>query len=1808
MLHTPETGKGDFLNPHAKSGFALALSLVLMAFLSLLIITLAALVGLQLRMQRAALSEVKAKQAARYAAFQALAQIQKSMGPDQRISANAMIFDDEISPEITFLENDNNYDWWSSPAKISREDAQRVDDPNISRNRHWVGVWDSRNAYAPKKIGRSQPRSDYAERTINSAVTWLVSGNTAAAGDGRREKHRHSPADNPEDGEYVKAVSRNSAGGDLKGHVYVPIVKMESGESGRASGMETRIAWWVSDESQKAPVNAVAPQELVELAKSAPYRMQSLPFYSGIHSISISDGRGYFSQKAFELDFDEESLDKIRGLDEIGDLDLLANRRDGNEAGASKSLFHDVAFNTKGILVNVRDGGLKKDLSLGLLRMDRGNEPEILGKDETVSPKYFPRPFGTAGYEYKTSAYPLLAQSMSKAPFSRRIPNADGRLLKGRGHIFGPQMYGREEDAFKNGSFEAASAVKIASEAFDDKYAWKDPGGPLWDQLRSYYNLRTEDSPNRGSIDARVQTDDRAGFKPIVKRFQVFYVPAFVDYGAGRYGLRLHIIPLLVLWNPFDAKISGDTYYAIRLSGSQFHQPGMFRFAIGYEDGTNHFQCLRDLRAEMIPSLSEKSVQTPNSYQGFFFPLSEKGTWNGSPAEELAKIQGTGSILDVDEFISKKTWFYSAPTKNGQKILPLGYGIIAPNEYGDTGNRENWHEIVAEGNLYPDFETAKKRAKNNGWSARAAAVPLYLNNLAVSINHGYFETSAAQTGLFKAQRNICAYRPLNSKIKFLGAQPSASGGTAKEPHSHSLTSDIHFMAYDPSGIDAGTAKIFAMQRIVNYLGNQLATDGSKNSNGPNGDIEGTGDKSMYERKKAMMLPLDEGGVLGGCFYLDVPHPEAEHAYKHGRSPHPVENDPELRNVLFDLNEISKYGIRDLYGTPPQSIGSYFIDMQDIVGLAPVDNRRPLASLPNQTPMHYAQMIYSPDYFASETSAASSVFRQERNPERYENLYLTVWIWNREGFKFRKFSAETESGEIGDTGLAPVPEAGPVLLHAEGKRFVTGQSRQSFPDPSIYFAPKQKDRSGEKNYHDGGMLKAFTDYASADRTALPESFREEYANVDGEESLGNTPEFRARYFINWLGINPRRHSQNRWKRYGGPGNDIADLAPQAVRGNFVDIKSGEFGYERLLHQALTTNGSPAPYGFVYSQPYAENKIGSQPFFNRRIFTGGNLQASVIGKDYNARNSGGSSEDVQMSAVFGGMPKTVQSITQVRGTFNDGLSDTGYNVTSPDGIHARTGLCEDAGTIIAPVFHALRKTEVVSNPAALASANLTFGSGVAYYDDLPDGYFDKSYGVESPEALQPSFAIGNSLCPARMSPNRAYQIMWLDGGRDGHDFNTAEFNGIKNGTRDKSFAEDKSVLYDMSWLLNNALWDEYFFSTLPYRIDERKSVPEGPVAYPQNPRIQYCVPEGETLTAGSLSPDDEEQFETNASKLWINGPFNVNSTSVDAWKTVLATYYRVPVRGYDGTENENYAGAPLLRWEAPYTAKAFTSDNTAADEDAAMQGYRSLSDEELEELAVSIVEHVKDRGPFYSMSHFVNRVVSDHSAEERYTDLFTDKKLLPRPAHGADRKNLESEYAGALDHKITHMQKGVLQAAIDSTSINRGFHTDDSLVISAANGRHLSEMASNSKYFDMYRDPRSTWENWRGVVGPQAAGAPAYLMQQDILARLGSFLTVRSDTFKIRAYGEVRNPVSGAVEGKAWCEMTVQRFPEYIDRDTPDQDPWKIHGREVEIGPQNALSHRGKFYDGHVVDELSAVNRELGRRFKIVSFRWLNEKEI
>ena len=80
-------------------------------------------------------------------------------------------------------------------------------------------------------------------------------------------------------------------------------------------------------------------------------------------------------------------------------------------------------------------------------------------------------------------------------------------------------------------------------------------------------------------------------------------------------------------------------------------------------------------------------------------------------------------------------------------------------------------------------------------------------------------------------------------------------------------------------------------------------------------------------------------------------------------------------------------------------------------------------------------------------------------------------------------------------------------------------------------------------------------------------------------------------------------------------------------------------------------------------------------------------------------------------------------------------------------------------------------------------------------------------------------------------------------------------------------------------------------------------------------------------------------------------------------------------------------------------------------------------------------------------------------------------------------------------------------------------------------------------------------------------------------------VRGDTFVIRTYGEAVDK-NGRVEARAYAEAVVQRVPEYLDPvDRPSTNVWDAAGS-------------GK----------SETNKRFGRRFTIVSFRWLSPQEI
>ncbi len=103
-----------------------------------------------------------------------------------------------------------------------------------------------------------------------------------------------------------------------------------------------------------------------------------------------------------------------------------------------------------------------------------------------------------------------------------------------------------------------------------------------------------------------------------------------------------------------------------------------------------------------------------------------------------------------------------------------------------------------------------------------------------------------------------------------------------------------------------------------------------------------------------------------------------------------------------------------------------------------------------------------------------------------------------------------------------------------------------------------------------------------------------------------------------------------------------------------------------------------------------------------------------------------------------------------------------------------------------------------------------------------------------------------------------------------------------------------------------------------------------------------------------------------------------------------------------------------------------------------------------------------------------------------------------------------------------------------------------------------------------------------MGQRSTAIPGWLTQADVLQAIGPVISARSDTFTIRTYGEVANPVTGETSARAWCEAVVQRLPDYVNT----TDPATVAPASLTAGD----------------------NKTFGRRFRVVSFRWLSPDAI
>ena len=432
--------------------------------------------------------------------------------------------------------------------------------------------------------------------------------------------------------------------------------------------------------------------------------------------------------------------------------------------------------------------------------------------------------------------------------------------------------------------------------------------------------------------------------------------------------------------------------------------------------------------------------------------------------------------------------------------------------------------------------------------------------------------------------------------------------------------------------------------------------------------------------------------------------------------------------------------------------------------------------------------------------------------------------------------------------------------------------------------------------------------------------------------------------------------------------------------------------------------------------------------------------------------------------------------------------------------------------------------------------------------------------------PAIAIGNSIANVHLPLNETRAFIDRSSGKDSFQKHKIfDSSGIDWWPSNSSL---NGAIYDYSYELNNVLWDKYFFSGLD---PSRDGFPEFPL--PNSQIKRRPISEGSSAIAQEA---DLRQERLAAAHLMLDGAFNINSTSVAAWESILGAMRDIYTLGEGVSESQeqwqqrhNYSRFvnPIMRsavspFSDPLDPEIGSSRVTYdSDHESIMAGYRSLTDKEIAKLADNIVYEIRRRScvkqrPFLSLSNFINRSID----QEDFTGSAARKRF---------------------------MHAGAVQSAIDQSGLN-GRAPFDALGNNQNGNDGLWEEnyiyephigatpKSSSKYAPYLEDSVAAIEG-----RPLMEGAPGFLTQADVLSKIGGKLNARSDTFMIRSYGNSSGLLGRTNDAESYFELVVQRTPEYLD---------SLNNPEAET------------------IDLNTLNEKFGRRYEIVSQRWINKGDI
>jgi hypothetical protein len=453
-------------------------------------------------------------------------------------------------------------------------------------------------------------------------------------------------------------------------------------------------------------------------------------------------------------------------------------------------------------------------------------------------------------------------------------------------------------------------------------------------------------------------------------------------------------------------------------------------------------------------------------------------------------------------------------------------------------------------------------------------------------------------------------------------------------------------------------------------------------------------------------------------------------------------------------------------------------------------------------------------------------------------------------------------------------------------------------------------------------------------------------------------------------------------------------------------------------------------------------------------------------------------------------------------------------------------------------------------------------------------------------QPLFAIGNSFASTLVSPNRSYQ------------------------TNGPNWTE-----FDSSYLLNHALWDAYFLSSAapemthvatpadPQPAQPMASLANSNSSFLENRSLKQVLDDFAndvtplanprmSLYRNSKTSSDLRtalgQYQSSASVLLNLGAFNVNSTSVEAWTALLGAAKKTAIAQYGNTLPSAQQNARFPR-TTPVGLTQNATGNLSEPSHSNWQGIINLTDTQILALAQAIVKENKARFTV------LTRTEQDN-INQPASRLFRGLTTAATPYLGM------TEFVNRfLGNTAWTSRSGTLQAAIlraDETynaGISDRLSNKGALGAVSANtlGANTAGWTSNPTNIEAITTSGNNKTH-------AAMGAAGNLLQSDLLQVIGTSLATRSDTFTVRVYGEANMPDGSTA--RRWVEAVAQRIPDYLD-----------NTNVAETGSSaprlaNSLNTINTNSDFTLNNQLTPVNRLLGRRFKIIAMRWLTPDEI